>query len=60
MHLDFLGLDFLGLAYLVTGLVLAWDYVVPRLRFSRARQAIAQRLRRAESRKSDNGKASNA
>ena len=60
MHLDFLGLDFLGLAYLVTGLVLAWDYLVPRLRFARVRQAIAQRIRRAEARRSGNGKASNA
>ncbi len=34
MHLDFLGLDYLGLAYAVTGLVLAWDYLAPRLALS--------------------------
>ena len=53
MHLDFLGIDYLGLAYAVTGLVLAWDYVVPRLRLARVREAIAQRLRRAQARKAD-------
>ena len=53
MHLDFLGLDFLGLAYLVTGVVLAFDYLLPRIRFARVRRAIAQRLRRAEARKSE-------
>ena len=52
MHLDFLGLDFLGLAYAVTALVLAWDYLAPRLRLSRIRGAIARRIRRAEARKS--------
>ena len=51
MHLDFLGLDYLGLAYTVTGLVLAWDYLAPRLRLARARRDIAQRLRRADARK---------
>jgi hypothetical protein len=51
MHLDFLGLDFLGLAYAVTGVVLAWDYVVPRLRLSGLRRAIAARLRRQEARR---------
>ena len=60
MHLDFLGLDFLGLAYLVTGLVLAWDYLAPRLQLARVRRAIAQRIRRADARKTGNGKASNA
>jgi len=48
MHLDFLGLDYLGLAYAVTGLVLAWDYLAPRLRLARVRNAIAQRIRRAD------------
>ena len=51
MHLDFLGLDFLGLAYVVTALVLAWDYLAPRLRLARVRNAIAQRLRRADAKK---------
>jgi hypothetical protein len=51
MQLDFLGLDFLGLAYLVTGLILAWDYIAPRLRLERVRRAIAQRIRRAQARK---------
>ena len=48
MHLDFLGLDYLGLAYAVTGLVLAWDYLAPRLRLAKIRGAIAQRIRRAD------------
>ena len=48
MHLDFLGLDFLGLAYLVTALVLAWDYLAPRLQLARVRRAIAARWRRAD------------
>ena len=51
MHLDFLGLDYLGLAYTVTGLVLAWDYLAPRVRLARVRRNIALRLRRAEPRK---------
>jgi hypothetical protein len=52
MHIDFLGLDFLGLAYAVTGLVLAADYLLPRLRMAQVRRAISQRFRRAEARKS--------
>ena len=51
MHLDFLGLDYLGLAYAVTGLVLAWDYLAPRLRLARVRATIAQRIRRADAKK---------
>jgi hypothetical protein len=50
MQLDFLGLDFLGLAYLVTALVLGWDYLSPRLQLARVRRAIAQRARRAGAR----------
>ena len=46
MHLDFLGLDFLGLAYLVTAIVLAWDYLAPRIHLARVRRAIALRVRR--------------
>jgi hypothetical protein len=48
MHLDFLGLDYLGLAYAVAGLVLAWDFIAPRLHLARVRRAIAQRIRRAQ------------
>jgi hypothetical protein len=51
MHLDFLGMDFLGLAYAVTGAILAWDYLAPRLQLARVRRAIAARLRRLEARK---------
>jgi hypothetical protein len=51
MHLDFLGLDYLGLAYLVSALVLAWDYVAPRVGLARVRRAIAARWRRKEARK---------
>ena len=57
MHLDFLGLDFLGLAYLVSGLVLAFDYLLPRVRLAKVRRAIAQRIRRADARHPDDGKA---
>jgi|GEM_PF-3363917 len=46
MHLDFFGLDFLGLAYLVTAVVLAWDYLAPRIHLARVRRAIALRVRR--------------
>jgi len=60
MHIDFLGLDFLGLAYVVTGLVLAVDYLLPRIRFAQVRRAIAQRFRRADARKSENGKVEQA
>ena len=53
MHIDFLGLDFLGLAYVVTGLVLAYDYLLPRIRLAQVRRAITQRFRRADARKSN-------
>lgn len=46
MHLDFLGLDFLGLAYVVTAIILGFDYLAPRIRLARVRRAIAQRQRR--------------
>jgi len=52
MHLDFLGLDFLGLAYVVTGVVLAFDYLLPRIRLAQVRRAISKRFRRADARKS--------
>jgi hypothetical protein len=48
MHLDFLGLDLPRPGLRVTGLVLAWDYLAPRLRLARVRRAIAQRIRRAD------------
>ena len=56
MHLDFLGLDFLGLAYAVTGVVLAFDYLLPRIRFAKVRREIAQRFRRAQARKAEAAK----
>ena len=43
-------LDYVGGAYLVFALVLAWDYLAPRLRLSRVRRGIALRLRRAQAR----------
>lgn len=52
MHLDFLGLDFLGLAYAVTAIVLAWDYLAPRIQLARVRRAIALRGRRDAARAS--------
>jgi hypothetical protein len=47
MHTDVvLGLGYLQLAYLAAALILAWDYLAPRLRLSRVRRAIVQRAKR--------------
>lgn len=43
-------IDYVTLAYVSAALVLAWDYLAPRLRLSRARRAIALRTRRASAR----------
>ncbi len=40
-------LDYVGGSYLVFALVMAWDYLSPRLQLSRVRRNIRQRLRRA-------------
>jgi hypothetical protein len=51
MHTDVvLGLGYLQLAYLAAALILAWDYVAPRLRLARVRRAIAQRAKREAAR----------
>ena len=44
-------LDYVGGAYLVSVLVLGWDYLAPRMRLARVRRAIALRLRRNEARR---------
>lgn len=44
--------DYVTGSYLVFAVVLAWDYLSPRLRLARVRRAIALRLRRANARSS--------
>jgi heme exporter protein D len=41
-----MNLDYVTAAYLVFAVVLAWDYLAPRLRLARVRRAIALRQRR--------------
>ena len=43
-------IDYVTLAYASAALVLAWDYLAPRLRLSRARRDIALRTRREAAR----------
>ncbi|HMB56637.1 MAG TPA: heme exporter protein CcmD [Arenimonas sp.] len=47
--------DYIKVAYSVFAVVLAWDYVVPRVRFAQTKKAIAARLRREAAKKSANG-----
>lgn len=42
--------DYVLAAYLVFGLVLAWDFIVPRLKLGQVRRAIALRGKRDERR----------
>ena len=44
-------LDYVGAAYAVFALVLAWDFLAPRLKLAQVRRAIALRIRRDASRK---------
>ena len=44
-------LDYVGAAYAVFALVLAWDFLVPRLKLAQVRRTIAMRIRRDASRK---------
>jgi heme exporter protein D len=43
-------LDYVTLAYVAFAVVLAWDFVAPRLRLAQVRRAIALRLRREAAR----------
>lgn len=44
-------LDFVNSAYLVFVLVLAWDYLVPRIKLRQVQRMIALRMRREAPRK---------
>jgi heme exporter protein D len=47
-------IDYVTLAYVSAALVLAWDYLAPRLRLARARRDIALRARRDAARNNGN------
>ena len=40
-------LDYIGAAYAVFAIVMAWDYLAPRIKLAQVRRAIALRIRRA-------------
>jgi hypothetical protein len=42
-------LDYVSSAYLVFALILAWDFVAPRIKLAKVRRMIALRVRREES-----------
>ena len=44
-------IDYVGAAYVVYALVLAWDYLAPRIKLARVRRAIARRPHRDAARK---------
>jgi heme exporter protein D len=44
-------IDYVGAAYAVFALVLAWDYLAPRIKLARVRRAIALRIHRDAARK---------
>ena len=44
-------LDYVGAAYAVFALVLAWDFLAPRIKLAQVRRAIALRVRRDTTRK---------
>ena len=39
-------LDYIGAAYAVFAIVMAWDYLAPRIKLAQVRRAIALRIRR--------------
>ncbi len=45
-------IDYVLSAYLVFALVMAWDFVAPRIKLARVRRAVALRARRDASRRS--------
>ena len=45
-------IDYVRFAYAVFAIVLAWDYLAPRIKLAQLRTAIALRLRREQARKS--------
>jgi heme exporter protein D len=44
-------IDYVGLAYAVFAVVLAWDYLAPRMKLAQLRRAIALRFRREQGKK---------
>ena len=50
--LAFSQLALIGIAYAVFAVVLAWDYLAPRIKLAQARRNIALRIRRQEAKKS--------
>lgn len=45
-------IDYVRFAYAVFAIVLAWDYLAPRIKLAQVRRAIASRIRREQARKS--------
>ncbi len=45
-------IDYVRFAYAVFAIVLAWDYLAPRIKLAQVRRAIALRTRRDQTRKS--------
>ena len=43
--------DYVGIAYAVFAIVMAWDYIAPRVRLARVRREIVLRQRRDDARK---------
>ena len=44
-------LDYVSAAYALFALILAWDYLAPRIKLAQVRRAIALRIRRDAARK---------
>lgn len=44
-------IDYVRFAYAVFAVVLAWDYVAPRIKLAQVRRGIALRIRREQARK---------
>lgn len=45
-------IDYVRFAYAVFAIVLAWDYLAPRIKLAQVRRAISLRMRRDKARKS--------
>jgi len=46
------NIDYVRFAYAVFAVVLAWDYLAPRIKLAQVRRAIALRIRREQAKKS--------
>ena len=47
-----MNIDYVRFAYAVFAVVLAWDYLAPRIKLAQVRRSIALRLRREKTKKS--------